>query len=100
MNIGTESEPVEVPLPVHPDEAVPAELPAEPDAEPAREPVPAAEILFEGHEPRECGEHRTAGPHRAWCHGCTEWCYPDDDGACKGCRIPMLERRLQAGTPA
>lgn len=24
------------------------------------------------------GEHRTVGPHRAWCHGCHEWCYPDN----------------------
>lgn len=41
MNIGEESEPVEVPLPVHPDEQ-PAELPAEPAGpEPAQVPVPA-----------------------------------------------------------
>lgn len=31
---------------------------------------------FEGHLPRECGEHRTVGPHRAWCYDCGEWCYP------------------------
>lgn len=36
---------------------------------------------FVGHEPRECGEHRTVGDHRAWCHDCGEWCYP---------RIPCL----------
>lgn len=51
---------------------------------------------FLGYEPRECGEHRSVGAHRAWCYGCTEWCYPprfgypDDDpmdGACKGCWI-------------
>jgi hypothetical protein len=46
---------------------------------------------FEGHQPRECGEHRTVGPHRAWCFDCREWCYPDEEMACKGCRIPMLE---------
>lgn len=37
---------------------------------------------FEGHG-GHCGEHRTVGPHRAWCYQCTEWCYPD--GPCKGC---------------
>ena len=49
--------------------------------------------LFGGYQPRECGEHRTVGPHRAWCHDCGEWCYPDAEMACKGCRIPMLEGR-------
>jgi hypothetical protein len=49
--------------------------------------------LFAGHFPRECGEHRTVGPHRAWCHDCSEWCYPDGEMACKGCRIPVLEAR-------
>ena len=47
--------------------------------------------LFGGYQPRECGEHRTVGPHRAWCHDCGEWCYPDAEMACKGCRIPILE---------
>lgn len=51
--------------------------------------------LFGGHFPRECGEHRTVGPHRAWCHDCGEWCYPDAEMACKGCRIPMLEARAR-----
>lgn len=41
---------------------------------------------FEGHEPRACGEHRTAGPHRAWCFDCHEWCYPHD--GCIRCRHP------------
>jgi hypothetical protein len=41
---------------------------------------------FQGHEPRTCGEHRTVGPHRAWCFRCTEWCYPDD--GCIRCRHP------------
>lgn len=50
--------------------------------------------LFEGHSPRECGEHRTVGAHRAWCFGCTEWCYPDPELACKGCRLPLLEAEL------
>jgi hypothetical protein len=43
---------------------------------------------FEGHNPRECGEHRTVGEHRAWCHECAEWCYPGD--GCKGCRLAAL----------
>lgn len=45
--------------------------------------------LFEGHARRECGEHRTVGAHRAWCHSCGEWCYPGDDG-CKGCRLGYI----------
>lgn len=50
---------------------------------------------FEGHQPRECGEHRTVGPHRAWCYDCSEWCYSyDRDAGCKGCRIPMLEEAI------
>jgi hypothetical protein len=39
--------------------------------------APAAP-LFEGHQPRRCGAHRTVGPHKAWCHDCRAWCYPDD----------------------
>lgn len=46
---------------------------------------------FYGHQPRECGEHRTVGPHRAWCHDCGEWCYPDPGMACGGCRTPVPE---------
>lgn len=42
---------------------------------------------FEGHEPRECGEHHTTGL-RAWCFSCSEWCYPQSP--CKGCELPML----------
>jgi hypothetical protein len=52
---------------------------------------------FEGHEPRNCGEHRTVGPHRAWCYDCSEWCYPgpiNEAGACNGCRVPYLETEL------
>ena len=26
----------------------------------------------------DTGEHRTVGPHRAWCHADSEWCYPQD----------------------
>lgn len=54
---------------------------------------------FEGHDGRECGEHRTTG-QRAWCHGCSEWCYPDQP--CKGCELPQLRaevERLQAAVP-
>ena len=47
---------------------------------------------FHGHDERECGDHRTVGPHRAWCFDCSEWCYPM--AACKGCELPML--RAQA----
>jgi hypothetical protein len=47
---------------------------------------------FEGHTRRECGEHRTVGPHRAWCFECTEWCYPGEDAGCKGCRLGDLDQ--------
>ena len=46
---------------------------------------------FEGHEERECGEHRTTGA-RAWCFDCTEWCYPT--APCRGCELPVLRRLL------
>lgn len=36
-----------------------------------------------GCEPRACAEHRTVGPHRAWCFDDVEWCYPTDP--CRGC---------------
>lgn len=48
---------------------------------------------FDGHAGRECGEHRTTG-QRAWCHGCSEWCYPDSP--CKGCELPQLHARVAA----
>lgn len=41
---------------------------------------------FEGHAHRTCGEHRTVGPHRAWCFDHREWCYPDEP--CAGCVAP------------
>lgn len=31
-------------------------------------------VNFHGHYD-QC-EHRTVGPHRAWCYDCREWCYP------------------------
>lgn len=40
---------------------------------------------FAGWDPRECGEHRTVGAHRAWCFDCAEWCYPHAEMACRGC---------------
>jgi hypothetical protein len=48
---------------------------------------------FEGHKGSECGEHRTVGAHRAWCHACHEWCYPD--GPCKGCELPQLRAEIE-----
>jgi len=47
---------------------------------------------FEGHEPRECGEHRTVGWHRAWCFDCTEWCYPSSP--CARCELPQLRAEV------
>ena len=52
---------------------------------PAGQHAPPAEAAFEGHPQRECGEHRTVGPHRAWCFADSEWCYPD--ALCRGCRL-------------
>jgi hypothetical protein len=52
------------------------------------------EDLFEGHEPRECGEHRTLGSHRAWCFDCHEYCYPRIAAACNGCRNPVIEQLM------
>jgi hypothetical protein len=50
--------------------------------------VSADEANFEGHAQSECGEHRTVGPHRAWCFACSEWCYPSSP--CKGCELPQV----------
>ena len=46
---------------------------------------------FVGFEPRLCGEHRTVGPHRAWCFDCREWCYPDPEIACIRCNPKVIE---------
>ena len=43
------------------------------------------EANFHGHPRRNCGEHRTVGTHRAWCHDCGEWCYPTIP--CQGCDV-------------
>lgn len=48
---------------------------------------------FYGFEPRECGEHRTVGSHRAWCFDCSEWCYPRIP--CKGCEIIELREKAE-----
>lgn len=47
---------------------------------------------FEGHTPRECGEHRTTGL-RAWCFTCSDWCYPEQP--CVGCEWPMLRAEVR-----
>lgn len=31
------------------------------------------------------GQHRTVGPHRAWCLDCGEWCYPAPELRCRCC---------------
>ena len=46
------------------------------------------EPAWEGNPKRECGDHRTTGL-RAWCHTCTEWCYPEMP--CLGCAFPEIE---------
>lgn len=56
---------------------------------PAPEPRPER---FEGHDGRDCGEHRTTGP-RAWCPTCQEWCYPGI--LCRGCELPLLRARAE-----
>jgi hypothetical protein len=54
--------------------------------------------LFEGHPGRDCGHHRTVGPHRAWCFDCGEWCYPDE--SCARCELPRLRAQLaKRGAP-
>lgn len=55
-----------------------------------RTPMRAGEVEqnFEGHDARECGEHRTVGSHRAWCFDCGEWCYPAIP--CHGCTTPKV----------
>ena len=61
---------------------------------PAPEPRPER---FEGHDGRECGEHRTTGP-RAWCSNCQEWCYPGI--LCRGCELPLLRARAEKAEAA
>jgi len=49
--------------------------------------------LFLGHQPRDCGDHRTVGTHRAWCFDDQEWCYPEIP--CKGCENPKAVDELK-----
>lgn len=65
----------------------------------ADRPVPESAVFdehgcFTGHEPRECGEHRTVGDHRAWCYDCSEWCYPTIP--CIRCEIIPLRAFAEA----
>jgi hypothetical protein len=54
--------------------------------------MPRQVLNFVGWLGRDCGEHRTVGDYRAWCHACSEWCYSNDlDAACHGCRMPHME---------
>lgn len=52
------------------------------------EQVVTDEPNFEGHCPEI--EHRTAGPHRAWCYDSTEWCYPNNP--CAHCERWLREQ--------
>ena len=52
------------------------------------------EPLFEGHEGRWCGEHRTLGK-RAWCYDCSEYCYPEQTVACVRCLAPFLLAQIE-----
>jgi hypothetical protein len=48
-----------------------------------------------GYVPRECGEHRAAGP-RAWCYDDHEWCY--ESLPCRGCEIGPLRDTAKVTT--
>lgn len=39
-------------------------------------------------------EHRTVGPHRAWCFECTEWCYPA--APCVRGELAQLQQQIDA----
>lgn len=53
--------------------------------------------LFVGYRPRECGEHRTVGGHRAWCFDCAEWCYSSGiEMGCRGCQASNRHELLTA----
>lgn len=47
---------------------------------------------FDGFTGRGCGDHRTVGPHRAWCFDCGEWCSPDMP--CEGCEAVAQVQQL------
>jgi hypothetical protein len=55
---------------------------------------PGPVLNFVGHRGRECGAHHTAGPHRAWCFDCSEWCYPLVP--CARCELPILRLEMAA----
>jgi hypothetical protein len=57
-------------------------------------PIHEEDGCFSGFEPRECGEHRTVGEHRAWCYDCSEWCYPK--APCIRCEIGPLRAFAEA----
>lgn len=43
-------------------------------------------------------EHRTVGPHRAWCYQDAEWCYPDAlCWCCDQIRVPKQWRDEKIG---
>ena len=43
------------------------------------------------------GEHRTVGPHRAWCLDCGEWCYPSMICERRQVRLDLDEALLLLG---
>lgn len=51
-----------------------------------------------GHQPRDCGNHRTFGSHRAWCGDCRKWCYPHSP--CAGCQTTHDRVEPAASTAA
>lgn len=57
-------------------------------------PVFDASGNFQGFEDRECGDHRTVGEHRAWCHEDTTWCYPNSP--CPRCELPQLRAEVKS----
>jgi hypothetical protein len=51
--------------------------------------------MFAGWSPRDCGDHRTVGDHRAWCFDCGEWCYSYTlEAGCEGCRAPNTTEEM------
>lgn len=57
---------------------------------PVSAPIVDENECFHGFQARDCGEHRTVGT-RAWCHDCSEWCYPSTPCArCHGVSDVLL----------
>ena len=46
---------------------------------------PTAETLSNWEGLPGGNEHRTVGPHRAWCHTCASWCYSETTMLCHCC---------------